>query len=341
MPDKKQSKYTSLNQFLGKAAGETLTEKDIQKGLNSNDPHVVKMAKNAEKALNRKSKVSKEDLTELNAARILSAQIGMEAFAGGDISILLTDSFPTLVHDIKNFFSRFVPNAPGVALNFNEYDFIKRVNKHNYLDISPLTAYVPEGLDVTYLKYSNELMLSAIHASGVLNGIMSKYTVFLSQLINSNDVKLSTLSFSNEHVGLTTAREKLNDDIGKCFKHGSTKAETTLGKVTERNSDWKEVLDKSQAIIKLINSVDRSALNKKIHESVTYLNIILNKIERHELNNSSPEVVNNLSSGAYQVASELEFFSITYYRILAFVNSIENTVTHFNKVFSNKDRDYL
>ena len=331
MPDKK-SKYVSFQQFLGKAAGETINEKDIQKGLASTDPHVVKMAKNAEKVLNRKNKISKEEFSELNSTRILSAQITMEAFAATDLTALITDSLPILANDIKEYFNRFVPNQPGVIIEFSESKFIKDVNKHIYTDISPLTAYVPEGLNVTYLKYAEKLLPAAIHASKVLDDVMSHYTIFLAGLINNKDSKLNTISFNKIHEKLTSERNELNSELGKCFKNNSVKAEVTLGDVVDRNSDWKYVIDTTNELMKLINSVNRNTLNKKIKESVTYLDIILDKIERKEMNNTSPEVVDNLSTGAYQVASELEFFSIVYYRILTYVNCVNNTVEHFNKV---------
>lgn len=330
---KEKSKYHSFQQFLGKAAGETITEKDIEKGLNSQDPNVVKMAKAAEKRVNKKKNISKEEYTELNGVRIQSARIGMEAFAGADIKHLLTDSFPILVSDVKGFFNKFSPNAPGAVLNINKNEFIKEITKHPYLDISPLAAFVPEGLDVTYLEYAKVLEEAALHASGVLNGVMSEYSTFLGQIISNADAKLSTISFNKEHENLEHNRYRLNEELGDCFKHGSTITEVNLGKVVKRNLEWEEVFKSTDLVIKLINSVDRSALNKKIAECVQYLDIILDKVKRNELDNLSPEGIKNLSVGAYNIASELEFFSACYYKVLAYCNCVERTALHFESIF--------
>lgn len=325
------TKYTTLQQFVGKAAGEALTEKDVQKGLASTDKSVVKLARHAERRL-KSPKVSKEEYSELNGSRILSSQIKMEAFSGGSVKSLINDSLPVLITDIKSFFNRFTSDTPTIGLRSNQRDFIKDVSKHAYLDIAPLTAYVPEGLSTTYLEYSKPLLESALHASGMLKSTLSDYTLFLGNLINNADSRLSVTNFTREHEKLERNRHILNGDIGDCFDKGSVRSEVSVDKVIDRNSDWEAVFNNINSAVKLIESVDRKALNKKIAESVTLLDIILKKIERDEFSGMSPEGINNLSMGAYQMASELEFFSITYYRILALATSVDNTLIHYNKV---------
>ena len=270
---------------------------------------------------------------------ILNKQITMEAFAGGDVSKLLTESFPLVVNDTKdyivNFLNSFKASEPGLALNFNENKFIKEINKHAYLDYSPLSAYVPEGLNVKYLDYAVSLEKAATHVSIIMNGTLNKYSMFLSHLINNNDIQLSTSSFNHEFKQLEEIREKLILELGNCFKSGSTVTETTIGNVISRNADWDKVFISANTISKLINSVNRNDLNKKIKECTEYLDIIINKTKRNELNKLTPEGISNLSAGAYSMAKELEFFSIIYYKSLAYVNMLNKTAEHFNKIFKD------
>jgi hypothetical protein len=254
--------------------------------------------------------------------------VSLEAISGADIKSLLTETIPGIIGEVKGYFNKFLPSQPGITLNFNQNDFIKEMNKHSYLDISPLRAYVPEGLEVTYLEYSEELLESAMHASNVLNGVMSAYTVFLSQLISNSDAKLSTSSFLATHKDLEKKRIRLNEEIGECFGKGSTKAEVSIGEVINRNNDWEKILKNSDAILKLVNNVDRNTLNKKVKECVTMLDVIMEKIKRGELDNASAETVKNLSDGAYHVACELEFFAITVYRAMSFAGALELTAKH-------------
>ena len=68
-PQKKMKlkiKKGSFHEWLGKKPGEPISDKDIEKGLKSDDPHVRKMAqfaKNAKKWHHKKKKVAKEEFT--------------------------------------------------------------------------------------------------------------------------------------------------------------------------------------------------------------------------------------------------------------------------------------
>lgn len=349
MPDKKKEvnpnakklsvKNGDLHKWLGKTRGENITDADIEKGLKAKEAHIRQLAKHARDAKVARhggKKIAKESITDLNSLRIETSRVSLESFSGADVKQLLTNTFPSIVSNVKEFFAGFTPanaNNPAIILSFNEAAFIKEVSTHSYLDIAPLAAFVPEGLDVTYSKYSEELMPAVAHASKILSGVMTSYSTFLSQLISNSDLKLSTQSFEKIYTELTKEREKLNVEIGKCFKRGSTKAEVTIGDVVDRNADWHNVINSADVMLKLINGVDRKALNKKINECSDLLDVILAKMNRNEFEGMSPEIIRNLSDGAYQVASELEFYSVTFYKVMAYSASISNTVEHFENVF--------
>ena len=119
-----------------------------------------------------------------------------------------------------------------------------------------------------------------------------------------------------------------------CFKDGSTKAETTYGEVVDRNNDWGQIFPKVDGMTKTINSVSRTAVAKKMRECTEMLDVIMRKIERGDFANVSPQVAMNLSNGAFEVASELEFFAVTHYRVQAMAGAIDNTVQHVTKSLS-------
>lgn len=325
-------KKGSFHKWLGKKEGEPITEADIKKGLKSKDTAIMKMAMKAKPTKIAKEKIAKESISELNSIRIQSEIVSLESFTGADIKNLLTNTLPSIVSDVKSFFNKFSPSAPGITSVINGDKFIRNVGKHNYLEISPLAAFVPEGLVANYVDYSNVLLIASEHASKILSEVMNNYTLFLGQLINNQDFKFSTKYDSDDYNELEHMRLNINEEIGKCFKLGSTKTEVTIASVVDRNADWSTVISNADTISKAINSVDRKTLNKKIQESVELLDIILNKIKRDEFSGVTPEVLRTLSAGAYQTASELEFFAVLHYRVLAFLESINRTIEHFNCV---------
>jgi len=270
----------------------------------------------------------------LNSLRIQNERVAIEAFAGANVQSLLSNTFPALLSDIKGFFGSFTSDTPAIALSPKERDFVKELAKHAYGNLSPLAAFVPEGLDTTYLKYSNILLNAAEHVSHLTIAVLPSYANFLSSLINNQDAKLSTISFNKIYQELTVKREVLNQELGLCFKRGSTKTEVTFGDVVARNNDWEKVFVVNAEMLKHVNSVDRKVLNKKIQECSELLEVIMLKMKRNEFENMSPEVIINLSNGAYQVARELEFFSVTYFKVVAYTNAVNRTIDHFKNVFS-------
>lgn len=271
-----------------------------------------------------------QDTYMLNSLRIQRDATALESFNTADLPSLLRNVFPGMVSEFKGFINKFVPDEPAIALTSKQNDFLKEVMKHSYMDISPLTAYVPEGLNVSYYKYSEHLLPAAKYAANILSGTLSAYTVFLSQLISNKDQKFSTTSFMATYKGLDNARNKMNMDLGGCFKRGSTVTDVTFGDVVDRNADWQHVFQVSNEVTKLINTVDRKALNKKIAECAELLNIIMEKIKRNEFDGISPQAINNLADGTYQIASELEMFSVIYYKVSAYAESINRTIANFN-----------
>jgi len=268
-----------------------------------------------------------------NSLRIQRDRLALEAMSGADIKALLTKSFPSFIGEVKGFFNHFSPNDSGIKLTSKQNDFIRSLGKHAYMEISALKAYVPEGMNATYFEYSSELLIAVMHASRVLSGPMSAYTVFLSQIVTNKEQRLSTLSSSKVHKELAAEREKHNAKLGKCFAKGSTEAESTLGKVTERNGDWQHIFANSENMMRLMNGVDRKVLNKKVEECTLLLEKIMEMVRRGEFDDLSPQSFDNLASGAYEIASELEFFSAIYYKVEAFANSLNRTIEHFEGVF--------
>jgi hypothetical protein len=81
-----------------------------------------------------------------------------------------------------------------------------------------------------------------------------------------------------------------------------------------------------------LEAVNRKAIKKEIDNCVDYLALIADSIKRNKTKTRA-EAAERLSLGAYQVAKEMEYFSISYYRALGLNSAIEDTVAHVRKVY--------
>lgn len=264
----------------------------------------------------------------LNKLWILTSQVSLEAMHVADVGALVKNVFPDVVGLIKDFFNRFMPSQPAIEIKVNKHDFYKLLEEHSYMDIAPLAAYVPEGMDVSYREYVAELAESAEHAAKVITEVLNPYTVFLAQIISHNDARLATRDKTFQYKEFGKRRDRLNSEIGECFQDGSNNSEVTYGDVVARNGDWAVLFGAAENLFTKLNSVNRTELNKKIKECDELLETIIKRANAGDMEGISPETLSNLSTGAYNVASELEFFGITVYRAMAFANAVDRTAEH-------------
>lgn len=263
----------------------------------------------------------------LNSLRLTNEMIAMEAFSVSDLSGLLKRAFPQMVDDLKSFIGIASPLQEAIQLTPQARAFVNDVvKKHSYVDTAPLAAWVPEGMTCTYLEYLPVLQASVDHAEKIVNETLIPYCTFLARVLTNKEDQLSTQAYN--YAGLDKIRDGLQAENAKCFKHGSSQAQVSMSDVVKRNNDWETVLHTSNALLDKMNKVDRKALNKKIEESTDLLDKLIRKIKHDDLTAVSPQVVETLSNGAYQVGKELEFFSVTYYRTLSFVEAVNKTVTN-------------
>lgn len=268
------------------------------------------------------------DLTTLELKR---RQVALEAFAVTDVTGLLARIYPAITEVFSGFAGKFHSDNPYVELTGKQQDFMRELQKHAYMDIRMLTAYVPEGLTSGYAEYSKTLLAASQHASGILTKTLSPYSTFLGSLVTNAGERTATHMSSREYAEMQKRREGLAADMAKCFQPGSTKTDSTVGAVVTRNADWVDVFKQADSITSFITSVDRKLLNRKVDECVKIVNTLQELIKRDQFGKVSPEVVKNLAEGAYQIASELEFYALVYYRVIVLNTCLNSTIEYLQK----------
>lgn len=275
-------------------------------------------------------------MTTLNAIRIKRDVLALETIAparaienlGGLIS-----SFADFIGVTAGF--SVSHNAGVIALNSDQRNFLAKVEKINFRDMEQVTAYVPEGMNKTYLDYLEQLGPSVDYCAENTMNILSSLGTYVSNLINNKHALLETHSFVAKLSGHEKERAYLNIEIGKCFTKGSTKAECRLGKVINRNADWKAVFEETTLLNRTIDSIDKNKLYKKMNDVNELLEVFKRKFNNGEITEVSPEVNENLSNLLFQAASELEFFSVTFFRVLGLTTSINRTTDYVQKIFTH------
>lgn len=252
--------------------------------------------------------------------------ISNETFSMSGIVHSLQNLIPSIQKNFQGFIHGFSKSEPAAQLKGNERDFVKLVEGRVYLNLSPLQAYVPEGLQVSYLEYLPVLRDAVLHCHNVTQTVLNDYSVYLAQIITNRQLKMTTLPQDTTYANMEKVRQDLNKRLAACFKTGSSKADSTYGDVVDRNADWAQVFHLINEIDNDLNKIDRTRLHQKAEECNNQLNTIIKQIRNHEFEGAGPEVTNNLANGAYQCGAELEFFAATYYRTMTVNQAIADTM---------------
>lgn len=260
--------------------------------------------------------------------------VALEAFHAPDMLGFMGDVVTDVHHAFSGFVDRFSPTTPGLALTGVPQSFLKEITKHSYMGLRAVTAFTPEGLNVPYSQYLAALSPAVDHVARMPEQVLFPFTKFLSGIITNRELGGSSQRIDQPYPDLQAQRTRLLQGIGQCFQTNSSRTERTLADVVARNADWELVLRQADELAQTLNKIDRKVLDKKIRECVELLSAVQRKIQKKDFGSMSSQVANNLSAGTYQVASELEFYSVVFYRLQALLEAMNRSIEHLKFVFT-------
>lgn len=260
--------------------------------------------------------------------------VALEAHATNDVLGLIGGVFDDVRHAFAGFADRFSPSQPGLQLSGDASTFLKEVNKHSYVGLRAVTAYVPEGLNVSYPEYLDTLAAPLAHVYAMPEQVLFPFAKFLAGIVTNRELATSGERIDLRYANLPKQRSQFNTQLGRCFLVGSHRAERKLSDVVARNADWEDVFKRADGAAQGLNRIDRKVLDRKVKECVELLDAVQRKIERHEFGDMSSQVANMLANGTFQVASELEFYSVIYFKVQALLGAMNRTTEHLRFVFA-------
>lgn len=268
-------------------------------------------------------------LTDLHFNR---RQVAVEAFSTADMSIsgLLKRVLPNIASSFSNVASFFSGTDEAIQVPKQYRDFVNGIRKHSYMDLRPLSVYTPEGMTSTYLDYINTLRFAITYTEKAQERLNTLST-YISILLTNKGSEMETGNNIKNYKSMENERNAINEKIGAHFKVGSTVAEVSYETVVGRNADWEVVLPSIDDLSCSMNKIKFGEIKKKIAEVTDLLERVIKLLEKGGLENSAPEVAAELAEGSFQVAKEMEFLAITYYRVKALSQCINLTTASLTK----------
>lgn len=268
-------------------------------------------------------------LSPTEELRLACEQFVAAGTSVGTAGSKLLDYFKGLMPSISNAFSgsnalEKLPKYQGLGRDHRK--FLERVNLHSYGSLREFKAFAPAGLNTTYLNYLGLLSQAVDHVLQFQPKTINPYLIFLAQLTSSRNAALSTDSHEAENKALQATRAEFDKQFATMFRTNVHETVTKVGNVIERNADWPEVFQKSLELATKIEGLKLTTIQHGVKQAEDYLDIIFHLAQTGKLESATPEVLNAIAEGAYQVASELEFLSVIYYRCLTVNQAIKDTM---------------
>lgn len=266
------------------------------------------------------------------ALKIQRDIIALEAFSITSPSQLLNGFFPSMVKNLTKFVAKLKPASSSVKLNIDKKKLTTQLGAVNFLDVSDTPIQAPDGYlaGKNFKDFSHDLVKASEKLSDIENKLLNPFSVYLGKLISSTEHKFDTSNYFTLLNEFGKNRDTTMVTISSYFGNGGQAK--VLGDIFDRNSDMESTVLNLEVASHLMGSVDKEKLNKKVTEIVSYLNVISEKIEKDELGGISKEVVKSLSEGVFQIASELEYFTVIFYHVLAANTTVENISKSIYKV---------
>lgn len=275
-------------------------------------------------------------IEQTNSVELKLKQISLEAHVLSNMVQSIKNIFPSLIDTLRKSFSQ-AEHLPFIEIKLSkEQNFVlKEINNFRFIDIASLSTQVPEGFQGDYLEYS-KLILELVEQASTLNTrILQPYSTYLSSFLTNKESKIETKDQTRYYDNIKKTREEHISQLGHFFKDSDYTSKTLIGSVIKRNNDFKTVYEQTATIKKNIDSINLKTVDENVKKCLNLLDIIIRKIEKDEILIVSPEVTQNLSYGAYEVAREIEFFSVLYYKVLALLVSVDATTLKVNNFIKN------
>lgn len=261
----------------------------------------------------------------LNQLRIQRDIAVLESFTMTSIQEMAYKLIPNIVDEFKGIISSFSTTKPAIQLTSKQKDFLKEIAKHPYFDLTPLYVYVPEGLQTSYKTYC-EALRDALKYAEAIPVELSNYQTFISRLLSNDDDLKSTDYVEFKYKTLNKELDASINFTSKCFKKNNHDTEVKYGQIIQNHSEWQVVFQEINLLATEIEKINRTELLKQVENITELLEMLKNKIKRKEINNISPEMLAKIADYTYIVARYMEYYSVTYFRIKALVECLNQTV---------------
>lgn len=231
----------------------------------------------------------------------------LESLAIHRPNVQLLRKLDDLVDDLSSFVSRKISGLRAAPKPLDLDRLFRTVNKDDYLTLAGAEVPVPEGMSVKWLVYLSTLK----HANGIAmrlyDDTLQPFSLFIGQAINDPS-KIANSSFHHGAVihDLTDVTKALLQTKG-----AGKRSAAIYSEVVDRNSDWQQIEDEMNAILKDREKVPQELVRKVVLELDNQIKLLIKRMGDTNLQyRPSPEVITQLADICHTLAEQVSYYAV-------------------------------
>ncbi len=261
--------------------------------------------------------------------------IAMESSVLDNMTNTIAKVFPSIAEKITTMFA-VTKELPAIKMSFSKEQKFVVENSHQvpFTEIGDVKVHTPINFTGNLLNYGVVLETSLKkHRASATEGL-NDFNIYLAQFLSSKDAKLSTVDLTSKYGNLSKGREETIGLLNP-YSTNSSSTEVKLESIISRKDDLRILFGEASSIKRHLETFDLTQINSSVKKCVDLISLIIDQVEKGLITNVTPETTKNLAFGATELAKEVEFFSIIYFRVLGFTTSVDNIGLKVNNMLKN------
>jgi hypothetical protein len=128
---------------------------------------------------------------------------------------------------------------------------------------------------------------------------------------------------------------KVNIDALNAFIGSDKQTRVKLGKVISRKPEIEQIFRATNLLNKTVNDFSLSDIKKQVKRCTDLINLIVEQVNDGTITNMTPEAAKNLAFGATEIAHEVEFLSVFYFKVSGLNNTVDSLINSLHNVMTN------
>ena len=240
------------------------------------------------------------------------------------------DFFPSMTKSISKGFNRLNELKPFVktgydhnfSLDSKEKTIQEKLKVVPYSDLIKFRVPAPEGFIGNYPAYLESLLASFDYHKQVCIPAVEDFYELVANVVTNKNARNSLKDNDRKYKELTQLRQSTNLNIAKFFIASSSQNETEYKKLFTSNDEVIKTFKLRYQLMDVLKNVDIKEMTTFVSKINDALNTLIELAQNGDIEQLSTAQLKNLTTGAYETASQVEFFAVNYYRAEVAVNTV-------------------